>query len=313
MTIYVTFNEEANRLVDQVQTQIGRQYPHHKEAISNILALWVLDKLLRDWGWRTDFRINQDSYIMSQVLNGGATNLQVETIGKIAYVLVKPRDQILNIPSELDSESVILVAIELDSLRKEARLLRYFSALNGVNLPEQLLIANLQPIEELAEFLLQRQSAAILVQSVEGQVQFSKWLNGVFEAGWQAYEDLVQSQSDLSFLPRRSKLNPGQASIIGAKLIQFRTDDHHIVVIISLTQSNAETIHVKAQVRSVQQPTLTPGLQLILLDEEGQTFEEAQARGEDNWLQLRFSAETRDQFSIKVALGEESFVERFVI
>ena len=50
-----------------------------------------------------------------------------------------------------------------------------------------------------------------------------------------------------------------------------------------------------------------------MLDESGAIFLEAKARRADNYIQLQFSGSVGERFSVKVALGEVSMTENFVI
>ncbi len=61
------------------------------------------------------------------------------------------------------------------------------------------------------------------------------------------------------------------------------------------------------------QTELPPDLQLMGMDEDGNIFLEAQSRDEDNYIQLKFSGQPGEQFSVRVALGDASITENFVI
>ncbi len=61
------------------------------------------------------------------------------------------------------------------------------------------------------------------------------------------------------------------------------------------------------------QSFLPGGLKLIGLDEAGKTFSQVQARREDNYIQLKFSADVGDRFSVRLALGDASITEFFVV
>ncbi len=61
------------------------------------------------------------------------------------------------------------------------------------------------------------------------------------------------------------------------------------------------------------QPYLPPDLQLVLLDASGQTLREVKARHADVYIQLKFSGQSREQFSVRVALGSANITEDFVI
>ncbi|MUG91049.1 DUF1822 family protein [Scytonema sp. UIC 10036] len=58
---------------------------------------------------------------------------------------------------------------------------------------------------------------------------------------------------------------------------------------------------------------LPVGLKLIGLDEAGHTFSQVQARSEDNYIQLKFSADIGDRFSVRFTLGDASVLEFFVV
>jgi Protein of unknown function (DUF1822) len=61
------------------------------------------------------------------------------------------------------------------------------------------------------------------------------------------------------------------------------------------------------------QPYLPPDLQLVLLDGSGQTLREVKARQADVYIQLKFSGQSREQFSVRIALGSANITEDFVI
>ncbi|NER35658.1 MAG: DUF1822 family protein [Oscillatoria sp. SIO1A7] len=58
---------------------------------------------------------------------------------------------------------------------------------------------------------------------------------------------------------------------------------------------------------------LPPGLQLTVLDEEGNFFLDAEAREADNYIQLKFSGDRGELFSARVSIGEGEIIEDFVI
>ena len=60
------------------------------------------------------------------------------------------------------------------------------------------------------------------------------------------------------------------------------------------------------------QSFLPSGLKLIGLDEAGnQFFKPVEARNQDNYIQFKFSADTGDNFSVRVALGDDGITEFF--
>jgi hypothetical protein len=61
------------------------------------------------------------------------------------------------------------------------------------------------------------------------------------------------------------------------------------------------------------QTYLPSNLQLMVLDEDGETVIDAYARSDNKTIQLEFGGEPGDCFSVKVALGDVSVTENFVI
>jgi len=61
------------------------------------------------------------------------------------------------------------------------------------------------------------------------------------------------------------------------------------------------------------QTHLPSGLQLTVLDEDGDTFLETEARDADNYIQLKFGGDRGERFSVRVALGDTGITEGFAI
>jgi hypothetical protein len=51
----------------------------------------------------------------------------------------------------------------------------------------------------------------------------------------------------------------------------------------------------------------------MVLDEDGEAVIDAHTRSENKTIQLEFGGEPKDRFSVKVALGDVSVTENFVI
>lgn len=61
------------------------------------------------------------------------------------------------------------------------------------------------------------------------------------------------------------------------------------------------------------QTYLPSGLQLAVLDEDGDIFLETEARDADNYIQLKFGGDRGERFSVRVALGDNGITEGFAI
>jgi hypothetical protein len=87
-----------------------------------------------------------------------------------------------------------------------------------------------------------------------------------------------------------------------------------VVLVVELIPETDRRRNILLQVHPTGDRTyLPPHLQLTVLDEAGLIFLEAEARSADNYIQLQFSGLPGEQFSVRVALGDTSVVEDFVI
>lgn len=151
----------------------------------------------------------------------------------------------------------------------------------------------------------------------------SQWFQSILDAGWETFDFLVNSQENLGLrlaTATRSSRNQSDQTVNSVKAGKFINlggeNAENIVVLINDIQleTDQQTRDILLQVHPTgKDPYLPKGLQLIVLDESGDIFLEAQARSHDNWIQLNFRGQPGERFSVKVALGDRSFTEDFVI
>ena len=141
----------------------------------------------------------------------------------------------------------------------------------------------------------------------EERVNLSQWFENIFTAGWQRVEELLTPQqlSPTVWSDRTKR----------AKLFNLRVDliSHAVILVINLTRESENQVRVWLQVYPTGQDNYLPAnLQLIVLS-EGEVFQEVTARSADVLMQCQFDANPGDEFSIKLALGEASVTEDFVV
>lgn len=112
------------------------------------------------------------------------------------------------------------------------------------------------------------------------------------------------------------KLDPGNPAT-GVKRgidLGMQLAGHPLALLVGILEKSDGKVAVLLQVHPMkQQMYLPPNLQLLVLDEAGNTFREAQARSTDIAIQLKFSGSRGERFTVKVALGEANITEEFVI
>ncbi|MGC1246709.1 MAG: DUF1822 family protein, partial [Spirulinaceae cyanobacterium] len=147
-------------------------------------------------------------------------------------------------------------------------------------------------------------------------IKLSQWLEKQFNHGWQAVEDILQRPSnDLLFSFRgKHKFRQQPTNMVeGAKILGLEKQGEEVALIIGLTPTQESEMDVSVQVYPAGKQTYLPkDLQLMVLDERGEAVMQAQARSTKN-IQLEFSGEPGEKFSVKVALGNVSVTEAFLI
>lgn len=163
--------------------------------------------------------------------------------------------------------------------------------------------------ENLRRMLYERRTSVIQTESETNSslINLSQWVQGLFEPGWQAVEDLVNPQLLLGFLT--IELKQGKLIDLVLDLIQ-----QQVVLVVRRTSISEQEISIQAQLYPPpNQDYLPQDLKLIILDENGAVFEEITARSSDRLMQYQFEGNSGDRFAIKVALGEASFTQEFVV
>jgi len=217
------------------------------------------------------------------------------------------------------------IVVEIDEQANKATLLGYLSKVNQEQIP-------LNQLHSLADFLtdleqLQIGAVAAMTTAVGGVVtgvvttventviELTKWFDNIFGNGWLPEERALT----LGIQPNRSlqPANIEQPEVNGAKIIRLGMQMPQETVVLILRQKQLSEGEIEVNLRlypSADAMYLPDGVQLTVLDETGNPIPqlEAQARA-DNWIQLKFTGEPGDQFSVKVSLEESSITEHFLI
>ncbi|MGB3265935.1 MAG: DUF1822 family protein [Microcoleus sp.] len=240
-------------------------------------------------------------------------DLDVKDIGKLECRPVSPGEDFVAIPAEVRSDRIGCVAVEIAPSQQEVKLLGFVKKADRAKLP----IKELEPIENLLEYLHELK-AEYLDEELK-PVHLSQWLHNVFDIGWQTAEKLFESKPELQFAFRSSQVaeisdrSNVRLPVKGGKIVNLESEKEQVALFVELMTTEEPDIDISVVVYPAKGQTHLPNnLQLILLDDGGETLMQARANSSENLL-FEFSGEPGEFFTVKLVLGESSATENFWI
>lgn len=296
--------------------QFAKQQPTPEKAEQvelNTLAVLVVNDYLQMMEIPTDLKAS-DSWNPVMRLCANIADLQVSSIGRLECRPVRLHESACYIPAETWEERVGYVIVQVDESLQEAKILGFINNVTTEIVP----LTQLQPLEALIDRLGQLQTSP-----TNALVNLSQWFANQFEAGWQTVESLSNWLNTRPAYAFRSALtleeksfNQPETITRRAKLIDLGIQivDRPVMLVVEITPEANQQTSVRLQLHSTgNQIFLPPGVQLIVLDDSGTVFLEAQARSADNYIQLQFRGDIQERFSVRVSLDDMSITEHFVI
>jgi hypothetical protein len=284
----------------------------------NTLAVCAVNDYLQMIGIPTNLEAS-DSWNPVLRLCADVADLEVTGIGRLECRPHKSGQSSCYIPPEVWLDRVGYIVVEIDELSLEATVLGFTQTVTSEELP----IRQLQAIDDLIDVLNPLDEPQQIPTVARTRVNLNQWLTNVFEQGWQTVESLfAPTEPEFAFNFRSApdsvmdELAVSDEGISRAKLIDLgmQLAGYPVALVVKLQPESERKTHILLQVHPTGgQIYLPPFLQLTVLDESGLIFLEAQARSADNYIQLQFSGLPGEPFSVKVALGDASVTEDFVV
>ena len=287
----------------QLAADFARQQPTAEKAekvLLNTLAGLVVNDCLQMLGFSTELAAS-DSWNPAVRMGADIADIVITGKGRLECRPIRKGEENCRIPLEVWSDRIGYVVVEIEEDLLAGKILGFVQEVKA----ERVAIAQLQPIETLLIKLHETTTNPL--------VNLSQWLDRIFDASWQQVEALLNPpQTQLSFSFRNSQQAESEREIKRAKLIKLA--DYSLVLVLEIQPEYNESIDIRLMLHPTGKLTiLPPSIQLTLLDELGNTLIETQARTADNYLQLQFSGEAGERFSVKVSLGDASITEHFII
>lgn len=310
LTFTVPLTLEAHRIAQQFHKHQSNS-KKAKQVYLNTLAVYAVNFYLKCLGIETEQSASDSWNPVMQTL-ANIADLEVKDLGKLECRPVLAEVKSCHVPPEVMSARIGYVAVRLDQSLTEATVLGFLPTVAKEEFP----LSQLNSLEDLLEHLSQLKQP----QPVKERVQLRQWWHDVFDAGWQTVEALFDApQAELAFRfrnrynPQTSASNNSTDGVKRGKLLGLERVGEQVALFVGLKSVTSSEIDISVEVYPTGgQIYLPQDLQLMVLDEKGEAVMQAQARSTKN-IQLKFSSEPGETFGVKVALGDVSVTEAFLI
>ncbi|MBZ8180679.1 DUF1822 family protein [Oscillatoria salina] len=297
-----------------------------QEVFYNTLAVCAVYSFL-EW-MELPSNLNQSESWNSVVRRfHNVADLVISGIGKIECRPVLSEQKHFSLPPEVTEDRIGCVLVKFEPDLEQVKLLGFIPATAAKTLPEQIKIEDLQPLEDLTEYLdeLQVKQNIVFAQST---INLSKWLANDFgeiiKAGWQTVQELLDlEEADLVPVTRFRSRGIPQNPVIRCKQINLgrQSANEAAILIVFVWEQDSENKGIRLQLRpSKGQMRLPTNLLFSLLDESGNLVEdtagkpvEFKAKTNEPRFDIWFPAKLGEGFLVKLALNNTTFTESFSI
>jgi hypothetical protein len=252
-------------------------------------------------------------------------DLLLPNVGKLECCPVLPGQTHISLPDAI-AHSIGFVAVQFGESLDTVQLTGFIST---ADIPEgtvEWAIANLHPFDSFLDCLPELAANPL--------VTLRDWFQHRLTTGWQTLESLLDTEPvqfafgfrGVSSVPTDETTHYPESNVSACKVIDFdrasteqlttnanhKLDKLRLVLVMHLS-STVEAIDISVRICPMDQQFYLPAdLQVAVWDQAG-TLIQADTRHANNWIQLEFSGQPGERFQLKVAIGEVSITEEFLI
>ncbi|MBC6424760.1 MAG: DUF1822 family protein [Hormoscilla sp. SP12CHS1] len=299
----LTFTVPITRDVYHQGSNFSLEQKHPEKARQvylNTLAVLAVEFYCQCMEVETDLPAS-DSWNLSARTLMDVADLVIKYLGKLECRPVLPGEQSCHVPGEVRSDRVGYVVVEINEENNRSTLLGFAETAPA----GELKISQLDSLEALIYQFPEPEPVPTVVKLLQ-------WLDGVFEEGWQAAEALLSPRQLSSAFWGKDTRTDSQRRV---KQIDLRVDliSHAVFLIVNVKRESEDLVNVRLQVYPTGDDSYLPPELKFLVLADGEVFEDVMARSADKFIQCQFDGNPGDEFSVKVALGEDSVTEKFAI
>ncbi|MCA1993635.1 MAG: DUF1822 family protein [Coleofasciculus sp. S288] len=310
----VPLGQDAHTIAEQFAAEQATP-EKGKQVYLNTLAVYAVHSYLK-WLPVETALTQGDSWHPGLRAMFDVADLVLPNIGKLECRPVLPSETAFGLPPEATTDRLGYVAVQFNRQLDSVQLIGFVPASVLAEPTEKIWLAELHSLDALIDTIYKRSLQPVQNPTLTPNpllVNLCQWLEGIFEEVWQPTGLVLASN-----LRGTSRLDiDSQTSAVNrAKVIDLGTEgaDCVVVLVVQLTPTATEVFDIRLRIYPGGDSIHLPAnLQLIVLDEGGTDCMEAQSRSADNWMQLEFSCQHEERFSVRVMLGEKSITEQFVV
>jgi hypothetical protein len=318
-SIALPITTAALRLAEKFSNLDGVASLEKKEQVYfNTLAVCAVKDYMEMMDIPTDLN-GSDSWNSAMRLYTDAADLKLTELGHLECRPLKDGKFCDTLLLDIPDNRIGLVAVEIDTNRQEATLLGFMETASI----GELAIDKLQSLDKFLEHL-------DCLECRKKPVQLRQWLHNIFEAGWQAVEDiLVPQEPSLAFRCNRAVVrgkiihltgNISEPALATLDCCQPRSNsftgviepDRSVALLVDIEPTTDTETNIKVWAHPVAGADSLPlNLTLKVIDGEGTSVMEACAGKGNGCMTLEFAADRGECFSVVVKLKELYIVENF--
>ncbi len=277
------------------------------------------------------------SYDLAAQLAFDVADLMLPGIGRLECRPVQPKTLHCEVPMETWDDRLGYIAVELDA--QEARLLGFLPEVKMSSVP----LHSFRPLTELFDALVVREhslGAWLVGQAMAQWLDLRQWRSqdtslAAFLSGGPAIAPIDptlpdtalqiqqlegamdKAQDDEALWTAADRLwqiapNHAQATVRRVLDLGLALEGVALALMVGVLPRRDGQMALLLRVAPIKQVYLPRGLVLAGLYPDGTPFATVEARAADNLIQLKFQAEARERFSVRLSLGETTITEHFV-
>ncbi|MDY6802221.1 MAG: DUF1822 family protein [Cyanobacteriota bacterium] len=319
----VPLTSEAYRVAKRFKSQHKNPRKAHQVYL-NTLAVYAVDFYCRCMEIETDIQAS-DTFDLNEQTLMDVADLQLTNLGKIECRPVLPDAEYFHIPAETWEDRIGYLVVEIDDDSREATLLGFYPRVNSLEMVgEKVSLDDILPLVSFLDCLkgLKDRTVGDIMEPISRMVNLSEWMENLedgFKYEWQSLESFLQAGKKLvlqSATGMRFRGREEEKTVIsfgGVK--EFQLGEEAVVMAIAIEAVSEDTRNIRVQLYPSDADASFPsGLQLIVIDDDGEIFLKSQYQPSDKLLEAGpFSAKLGDSFKIEVLWGGGKIAEKFVV